>query len=256
MNMNKNVQKILALVIFFILVQAMYSLWILPNVRELEAIALSTGTMLPRNIFVIVKDFEQQVCFILFLWGVYLCVGKLMQLSSQAYLFDVDFLSDIEDSSSDIVSTLDVIDKLPEEIKETPLVQITSSALRRYAITGSIQNASEAITPALESMAVKNEAELSVIKYITWAVPSIGFLGTVRGIGQAMSQADSAVAGNIGPMTSSLGVAFNSTFVALMISLALMMLVSYLQRTNDDQLVKVQEYCEKYLIRRISIFRH
>ena len=104
-------------------------------------------------------------------------------------------------------------------------------------------------------MAIKNEAELSVIKYITWAVPSIGFLGTVRGIGQAMSEAESAVAGNIGPMTSSLGVSFNSTFVALMISVVLMMLVSYLQRSNDDQLVKVQEYCEKYLIRRISISR-
>ena len=254
--MNKNIKQILALVIFVIVVQAMYSLWILPNVRALEAIALNTGSILPRNFFVIVKDLEQQVCFVLFLWGMYLCAGKLMQLSSQAYLFDVDLLSDIEDTSNDIVSTLDSIDKLPEEIKDTPLVQITSSALRRYAITGSIQNASEAITPALESMAIKNEAELSVIKYITWAIPSIGFLGTVRGIGQAMSQAESAVAGNIGPMTSSLGVSFNSTFVALMISVVLMMLVSYLQRTNDDQLVKVQEYCEKYLIRRISISRH
>ena len=254
--MNKNMQNILALVIFVIFVQAMYSFWILPNVRALEIIASNTGSILPRNFFVIVKDLEQQVCFILFFWGMYLCIGKLMQLSSQAYLFEVDLLSDIEDTSNDIVSTLDSIDKLPLEIKETPLVQITSSALRRYASTGSIQNASEAITPALESMAIKNEAELSVIKYITWAVPSIGFLGTVRGIGQAMSQAESAVAGNIGPMTSSLGVSFNSTFVALMISVVLMMLVSYLQRTNDDQLVKVQEYCEKYLIRRISISRH
>tara|TARA_B110000090_G_scaffold203494_1_gene248168 strand:- start:884 stop:1648 length:765 start_codon:yes stop_codon:yes gene_type:complete len=254
--MKNNVHQILALVVFTILVQAMYSFWILPNVTALELIALNTGKILPRNFFVIVKDLEQQVCFILFLWGIYLCVEKLIQLSAQSYLFDVDLLSDIEDSDHDIVSTLDSIDKLPEEIKETPLVKITSSALRRYAITGSIQNASEAITPALDSMAIKNEAELSVIKYITWAVPSIGFLGTVRGIGQAMSQAESAVAGNIGPMTSSLGVSFNSTFVALLISVVLMLFVSYLQRSNDDQLVKVQEYCEKYLIRRISVSRH
>ena len=253
--MNKNVQKILALAISIIFVQVLYSLWILPNVRVLELIAASTGSILPRNFFVIVKDLEQQVCFVLFLWGMYLCIEKLMEISAHSYLFDVDLLSDIEDSANDIVSTLDSIDKLPEEIRDTPLVQITSSALRRYAITGSIQNASEAITPALDSMAIKNEAELSVIKYITWAVPSIGFLGTVRGIGQAMSEAESAVAGNIGPMTSSLGVSFNSTFVALMISVVLMMLVSYLQRSNDDQLVKVQEYCEKYLIRRISISR-
>ena len=120
-------------------------------------------------------------------------------------------------------------------------------------ITGSVQNASESISPALEAMAVKNEAELAVIKYIVWAIPSIGYLGTVRGIGMAMSQAQNAVAGDIGPMTESLGTAFNSTFVALLASVVIMLLLSFLQKTQDEQLVKVQEYCEKYLIERISI---
>jgi len=253
--MNNNMLQVIGLVVTVIFVQAMYSLWIHPEVQILEAISLETGSILPRNFFVIVKDLEQQICFVLFIWGFFLCIEKLIHTSSQAYLFDVDLLSDIEDSTSDISATLAQIDELPSDIKSTPLVQIISSSLRRYAITGSIQNASEAITPALESMAIKNEAELSVIKYITWAIPSIGFLGTVRGIGQAMAQAELAVAGNIGPMTASLGVAFNSTFVSLMISIVLMLLVSYLQRSHDNQLVEVQEYCEKYLITRISISR-
>lgn len=254
--MKNNVQQIIVLVATIIIVQALYSMWIIPEVLILESIARETGSILPRNFFVIVKDLEQQICFILFIWGVYLCIEKLMQVSSQAYLFDVDLLSDVEDPSKDIVTALEQIDRLPLDIKSAPLVEIISSSLRRYAITESIQNASEAITPALDSMAIKNEAELSVIKYITWAIPSIGFLGTVRGIGQAMAQAEFAVAGDIGPMTSSLGVAFNSTFVALLISVVLMLLVSYLQRSHDNQLVKVQEYCEKYLIRRISVSRH
>ena len=28
------------------------------------------------------------------------------------------------------------------------------------------------------------DSEMSMIRYIAWAIPSIGFLGTVRGIGQ------------------------------------------------------------------------
>ena len=254
--MNNNIWQLIGLVITVIFVQAIYSFWIHPEVQIIEAIALEAGTILPRNFFVIVKDLEQQVCFILFIWGIFLCIEKLIHSSAQAYIFDVDLLKDIEDPSRNISDTLEHIDQLPSEIKSTPLVRIISSSLRRYAITGSIQNASEGIiTPALDSMAIKNEAELSVIKYITWAIPSIGFLGTVRGIGQAMAQAEYAVAGDIGPMTSSLGVAFNSTFVALMISVVLMLLVSYLQRAHDNELVKVQEYCEKYLIPRISIRR-
>ena len=47
----------------------------------------------------------------------------------------------------------------------------------------------KSITPALDALIVKNEADLALVKYIAWAIPSIGFLGTVRGIGMAMTQA-------------------------------------------------------------------
>ncbi len=271
--MNRKFTQIIVLVLTILFVQVLYSFWINPEVGALERLAAETGRILPRNFYVVVKDIEQEVCIILFIWGLYLCGEKVMSIASQSYLFDVDFLRDIQGGSSggvdvqidtavsdetsnasgiDVTQALDAIERLPDEITATPLVQITSSALRRYAITGSIQNASEAIEPGLESMAIRNESDLAVLKYITWAIPSIGFLGTVRGIGQAMAQAEIAVAGDIGPMTSSLGVAFNSTFVALMISIVLVMLLSYLQRIQDDQLVRVQEYCERYLIRRIS----
>ena len=58
-----------------------------------------------------------------------------------------------------------------------------------------------------------------MIRYISWAIPSIGFIGTVRGIGEALAQADKAVQGDIAGVTQSLGVAFNSTFIALLISI-------------------------------------
>ena len=58
-----------------------------------------------------------------------------------------------------------------------------------------------------------------MVRYITWAIPSIGFIGTVRGISLALGQAHEAVQGDILGVTLSLGVAFNSTFVALIISL-------------------------------------
>jgi biopolymer transport protein ExbB/TolQ len=91
-----------------------------------------------------------------------------------------------------------------------------------------------------------------MVRYLIWAIPSIGFIGTVRGIGQALSQADKALAGDIAGMTDSLGVAFNSTFVALVISIGLMFLLHQLQRLQDGLLVDTQEYCEKFLLNRIS----
>jgi biopolymer transport protein ExbB/TolQ len=91
-----------------------------------------------------------------------------------------------------------------------------------------------------------------MIRYLIWAIPSIGFIGTVRGIGGALAQADQALAGDIGGMTNSLGLAFNSTFVALLISIVLMFLLHQLLRLQDGLVVDTQAYCEKFLLKRIS----
>lgn len=235
-----------------LVVHLLYVGWIWPEAEGIAQLAAETGGVLPRNLVIVLKDFEQELCLILLIWGTYLCVEKMLLISSQSYLFDIDLLKDIEEQEESIPEILKDIEELAPEIRETPVVQTLSMSLRRYLITQSIQNASEAVLSALEVLSVRNESELSLIKYIAWAVPSIGFLGTVRGIGQAMAEAETAIAGNIGPMTTSLGVAFNSTFVALLISIVLMLLLSFLQRMQDDTVVKVQSYCERYLINRIS----
>ena len=146
---------------------------------------------------------------------------------------------------------LEYLNSLEENIKDSALVDILTSSLRRYALTKNIESAANSIEPAIETLSIKNENELYMLKYVSWAIPSIGFLGTVRGIGQAMSQAKEAIGGDITPMTSSLGVAFNSTFVALIVSVILMLFISFIQNLQDQQLVKIKEYVERYLIRRI-----
>ena len=78
------------------------------------------------------------------------------------------------------------------------------------------------------------QLDLTFIKYISWAIPSIGFIGTVRGIGDALSRAAEAIDGNITGMTTSLGVAFNSTFVALVLSILLMLFITSLEHKQDE----------------------
>lgn len=253
--MKKHFFSFLVLLGIIVIVQSAYTFWINPEVEKLIRISSETGQVLPRNFFVVVKDYQQKICIILFLWALYLCVDKYITISNRNYLFDIDILENESgvldgEHSNNLLSSLE---KLPDSIKSSPLIEIVASSLRRYAITRSIQSAADAIEPALDAMAVRNESELTIIKYISWAIPSIGFLGTVDGIGQAMAQAEMATQGNIGPMTMSLGLAFNSTFVALLVSIVLMMAISVIQRVQADNLVRVQDYCERYLIRRITV---
>ena len=92
-----------------------------------------------------------------------------------------------------------------------------------------------------------------MVRYIAWAIPSIGFLGTVRGIGDALGQAHQAVEGNISGVTQSLGVAFNSTFVALLISILVMFLLHQLQLRQERLVLDAETYLDRNLIGHLQV---
>ena len=186
------------------------------------------------------------------IWGSILIFAKCFAILKDRYLFNVDLLEEASGEYDDLQTVLTNLEELPDKIRNTPLVRILMSSLRRFIITGDVQNTSDAIGSSIEALALRLEAENSMVRYLIWAIPSIGFIGTVRGIGQALSQADQALAGDIAGMTASLGVAFNSTLVALLISIGLMFLLHQLQRLQDSITVDAQEYCETFLLNRIS----
>ena len=41
------------------------------------------------------------------------------------------------------------------------------------------------------------ESALGLVRYIAWAIPAIGFIGTVRGIGDALNFAEQAIHGDV-----------------------------------------------------------
>jgi biopolymer transport protein ExbB/TolQ len=126
------------------------------------------------------------------------------------------------------------------------------AALQRFGLTGNIQDAASANHAYCASEGERLESELSIIRYIAWAIPSVGFLGTVRGIGDALGQAHKAIEGEIFGVTKSLGVAFNSTLIALLISIILMFLVHHLQLLQERYVLDAESYCEENLIRHME----
>jgi biopolymer transport protein ExbB/TolQ len=127
------------------------------------------------------------------------------------------------------------------------------NALQRFGATHNVQDASSSAHTIVMSGGEQLEAELSMVRYILWAIPSIGFIGTVRGIGDALSVANKAVSGDISGVTESLGVAFNSTLVALLISILLMFLVHQLQLLQERLSFETENYLDEHLIRHLQV---
>lgn len=248
----------IALLIAALVVWVFYAVYITPESARLIAEARANGTAAPQAFAVIMKDWEQQVCVTLTVWSLFLLGVKFWGIFSDNHLYEVDFLGTMleaeagADEKQTLRKTMQEIEQLPEKIVATPVVQTLLASIRRYLMTDDVHSTSEAISLSIDGLALRQEAGNTMIRYVIWAIPSFGFIGTVRGIGAALTQADQALQGNITDMTDSLGVAFNSTLVALSLSIPLMLLLHALQRLQDGELIKTQEYCEKFLLNRIS----
>lgn len=257
--------NLMALLGSVVIVHLFYTGVVIPNAEGALQAAEAAGVSAPRNIFVIIKDMEQEICLILMLWGFYMIGTKCWQLFQDRHLFTIDFLqpadpniaeeeslAEIQPAQGKNVDLREFMHTLEaSQVSDKPLIQTWLSCIRRYVHTQDVQNASDALRASVESLAVRLETENAMIRYLIWAIPSIGFIGTVRGIGQALAQADAALAGDIEGMVDSLGIAFNSTLVALFISIILMFFFHQLQRLQDGMVVDTQEHCEKYLLKHL-----
>jgi len=254
------VYQLFALIIAIIIVHAFYVSVVRPTAAQvieeqnLQA-AADPDFVRERSVWVLTKDLEQEACFILMFWALAIMGYKAVQLGHERRLLEVDLVPVAEGMRilpEDTREFARQVQALPEDRQKMLLPRALLNALRRFASTRSIQDVSSSTHIICESEAERLESELSMIRYISWAIPSIGFIGTVRGIGEALAQADKAVQGDIAGVTQSLGVAFNSTFIALLISIFLMFLVHQLQLVQERLVFDSENYCDEKVIRHLK----
>jgi biopolymer transport protein ExbB/TolQ len=257
----------LGLLASFVIVAVLYGGIIRPGASK-AALAQSYGVEAGSSwsgIFITLKDYEQQICLSLFLWGAMLLAYKFTLLRAEAKVLarfapesegsqaapEVDLLDGARSISRDRAAALsEQVDRQSNrpELNNKILPYVMARGLERYHMTGSVPETTETIMGRLEVAAEQQESELSMLRYLVWAIPSIGFIGTVRGIGVALQRADEALQGDISGVTSALGVAFNSTLVALMISIILMLLIHLLQGGQEGLILRLQTFCREQLL--------
>ena len=254
------VYQLFALIIAIIVVHAFYVSIVRPNATEaLEQQAIEAASnpdyVRERSTWVLIKDLEQESCFVLMFWALAIMGYKTRNILRERDLLDTDLVPIAEGMRilpEDTREFARQVQALPDDSQSMLLPRALMNALRRFNSTRNIQDVSSTTNIVFESEADRLESELSMIRYISWAIPSIGFIGTVRGIGEALAQADKAVQGDIAGVTQSLGVAFNSTFIALLISIFLMFLVYQLQLLQERFVFDSQNYVDDKLIRHMK----
>jgi biopolymer transport protein ExbB/TolQ len=115
-----------------------------------------------------------------------------------------------------------------------------------------VQDASTTVHNVSESEGTRLDAELAILRFCVWATPAIGFIGTVRGIGIALEGAQLAFQGDTSVVTSGLGIAFNSTLVALILSIVLMYALHEIQLAQERLVLDTEQYADEQLVSRMQ----
>ncbi|NNC64344.1 MAG: MotA/TolQ/ExbB proton channel family protein [Gammaproteobacteria bacterium] len=252
--------QVFALIIAVIVVHAVYVTVVRPRATEVLAeqtlrIQEEENYTAERSIWVLIRDFEQESCFVLMLWAFSIMGFKAAKSLSERSLLQrelvpvPDGVRILPEDSREYART---IQALPDRMRDMLLPRVLLSSLERFGSTRNVQDVSSVANTLCESEGERLESELSMIRYIAWAIPSVGFIGTVRGIGDALGQAHRAVDGDIAGVTQSLGTAFNSTFIALLISIVVMFLVHQLQLLQERLVFDTQTYLDHNLIRHMQ----
>ncbi len=253
--------QIAALVLAVILVHLVYITIIRPNadaILEAQAQLAAEGQsyVQDRSIYVVLRDYEQETCFVLMFWAMAIMGFKARAALRERRLLGQDMI-DINEGMSilpeDARQYTRPIQALPEESRDYLVPRTLLAALQRFSSTRNVQDVSEAVRAVCDNESDRLDSELSMVRYIAWAIPSIGFIGTVRGIGEALGQAYKAVEGDIAGVTASLGVAFNSTFIALVISIVLMFLMHQLQLIQERLVMDAHDYADQKLVRHMQV---
>jgi biopolymer transport protein ExbB/TolQ len=251
---------VFALIIAVIIVHAVYVTVVRP--RATEALAEQTlriqeeeSYMVERSLWVLLRDYEQESCFVLMIWAFSIMGLKARQALAERALLQRELIpvrGGVRILPEDTREYARTIQALPDRMREMLLPRVLLSSLERFGSTRNVQDVSSVANTLCESEGERLESELSMIRYIAWAIPSVGFIGTVRGIGDALGQAHRAVDGDIAGVTQSLGTAFNSTFIALLISIVVMFLVHQLQLLQERLVFDTQTYIDHNLIRHMQ----
>jgi biopolymer transport protein ExbB/TolQ len=255
------VWMLFSLLFTIVAVHSVYVTLIRPQAEELmateQAMLKADQDFVPqRSIYLVIKDYEQEAEIIHFIWAMLILGFKAVLVQRERRLLDQDLIhlrEGIKILPEDAKDYARQLEALPAEARPMLVVRALRRTLDRFGATRSIRDSAETAVAVCDNEADRLDSGLAMIRYIAWAIPAIGFIGTVRHIGDALLQAHKAVTGDISGVTSGLGIAFNATFVALLLTIVLMFFLHQLQQSQERFVSDTETWIDDRLIRHMQV---
>jgi biopolymer transport protein ExbB/TolQ len=196
-------------------------------------------------------------------------IFKYRNLQGERSAFNLDFIRsftagrDVVGNKSFIGIHAEIEENLDPRQKDLILVSRINKAIKQIRINNNPADVANVLKTVAETDAAIVDSSYILIKYMIWAIPVLGFIGTIMGMTQAIGSFDTVLKGisevgfagvkqSLGFVTSGLAVAFETTFLALVLSAVVNLFSNGLQKREEDLLSDVEEFTTDNIINKYS----
>jgi biopolymer transport protein ExbB/TolQ len=195
----------------------------------------------------------------LFCWAFGILILKMQKIGHQRNAMLLDVLpKEIapEINKANVGNFIDHVYNLPHRLRDSTMVNRIRKSLEFFETRQNNSEVANLMSSQSDIDASRIQGSYSLLKVFLWAVPILGFVGTVLGLSGAIGSIDAsdseAMAASLGNVTSGLGTAFNTTLFGLVLSLIMAFPISAVQKTEEDNLSVIDAYCNENLLTRLN----
>ncbi|MBF0210316.1 MAG: MotA/TolQ/ExbB proton channel family protein [Desulfamplus sp.] len=151
---------------------------------------------------------------------------------------------------------------LVDDPKHFVLLNRIERALANLKNIGLIADVSEVLRAQAQNDEDQMESSYALVRGFVWAIPVLGFIGTVLGLSEAIGSFGTVLIKNEGleylktslqQITSGLSVAFDTTLIALIAALFIQLLMIGLKKKEENFLDDCNDYCHANIISKLRL---
>lgn len=200
-----------------------------------------------------------------FCWSLAILLLKSLKLRLQRKSLAIDIVPDDPEFVLSPTTVEDVNHRIYQSVDDPRhfiLFNRISIALSNLRNLGRVADVDEILTTQSGHDESTMETSYSLLQGFVWAIPVLGFIGTVLGLSQAigafgsvLATADdlSKVKGALQEVTGGLAVAFETTLEGLVAALCVQLLLTAIKKSEEEFLDACSEYCVRNIVGRLRL---
>ncbi len=159
-------------------------------------------------------------------------------------------------------TVLNRIHSLVDHPRHFVLLNRIDRALSNFKNIGQVNDVSAILRAQAENDEDQVASSYTVVNGLVWAIPVLGFIGTVLGLSLAIGKFTNtlqaggdlaAIRASLQGVTGGLATAFESTLVALTFTLILQLVITFNQKREMSFLDDCNDYCHSHIVSKLRV---